>query len=91
MEYTENKPGPRRCKKCGETLPGAERVRPNYCIQCLREMTEAPPYPCTSCEKRDNATCMRHLGLRGCSAWADWAMVTWRLACEQLKQRCGRK
>lgn len=92
MEEVICRQGPRRCRACGEVIPRkTERVRSNYCLSCLREMTEAPPYPCDECTKRDNAECVRHLNLRACEAWTDWAMVTWRLTCEQLKQRCGRK
>lgn len=84
----KRKPGPRRCKKCGEYLPKiCETIRTNHCIFCLREMTEAPPYPCTECEFKGQPTCMRHLGLRACEAWTDWAMVTWRLTIERLMQR----
>lgn len=86
MEEVKHRGGPRRCKACGGVMPRGNRVRANYCIACLREMTEAPPYPCTDCPQCGNAECMRHLNLRACEDWTDWAMVTWRLTVEQLKK-----
>lgn len=79
--------GPRRCKICGEVLPRSRTgFRNNLCITCLRAATEAPPYPCSQCEHNGNLSCMEHLHLKSCEAWTDWAMITWRLTTEALKE-----
>lgn len=91
-EEIKRGPGPRRCKVCGEVLPKSQNsFRSSLCLACLRAETEAPPYPCTDCKHKDNLSCKRSLGLKACEAWTDWAMITWRLTTEALKERCGGK
>ena len=68
------------CPTCGEPVIKIEGTRTRRCLACLRQVKTVPPYPCTGCHQlRERGKCKELYceSGKGCSAWGEWALITW--------------